>query len=215
MLNIPAIEERTSAHRTVVATPDWRDGLPTIAGSSFVLRELRIDDASALLGVLNAAEVARFISVPQTTVAGMEQFLVWAHSERMAGKYACFAVVPHGMRSAAGLIQLRSMEPGFGVAEWGFALASRHWGNGMFLKAAGKVVDFAVDVLGTHRLESLATVINGRVNGVLRKIGAVQEGILRRSFQRNGTYYDQVLWGIAASDWRLQRMVQEPLRFVS
>jgi len=53
-------------------------------------------------------------------------------------------------------------------------------------------------------------VANGRGNGALRKIGAVQEGLLRRSFQRNGQHHDQVLWGILADDWRLQREAQEP-----
>jgi RimJ/RimL family protein N-acetyltransferase len=70
------------------------------------------------------------------------------------------------------------------------------------------VVDLAVDVLGTSRLEARAAVANGRGNGALRKIGAVQEGVLRRSFLRNGVYHDQVLWGIVAEDWRLQRLAR-------
>ena len=72
------------------------------------------------------------------------------------------------------------------------------------------MVDFAVDTVGVHRLEARAAVANGRGNGALRKIGAVQEGILRRSFLRNGVHHDQVLWGIVADDWRLQRLSQEP-----
>jgi RimJ/RimL family protein N-acetyltransferase len=36
----------------------------------------------------------------------------------------------------------------------------------------------------------------------------VQEGVLRRSFLRNGQYHDQVLWSILAEDWRLQRIGQ-------
>ena len=38
-----------------------------------------------------------------------------------------------------------------------------------------------------------------------------REGVLRKSFLRNGVYHDQVLWGIIAEDWRLQRLVQEPV----
>ena len=72
------------------------------------------------------------------------------------------------------------------------------------------VVDFAVDVINVHRLEARAAVANGRGNGALRKIGAVQEGVLRRSFVRHGVQHDQVLWGIVADDWRLQRLSQDP-----
>ena len=68
------------------------------------------------------------------------------------------------------------------------------------------VVNFAIDTLGVLRLEARAVIANGRGNGALRKIGAVQEGVLRRSFVRNGQHHDQVLWGILADDWRLQRL---------
>ena len=37
---------------------------------------------------------------------------------------------------------------------------------------------------------------NGRANGALRKLGAVQEGVLRRSVRRDGEYFDQVLWSM-------------------
>jgi RimJ/RimL family protein N-acetyltransferase len=33
-------------------------------------------------------------------------------------------------------------------------------------------------------------------------VGAVQEGILRKSFLRNGEYLDQTLWTILDEDWR-------------
>ena len=77
------------------------------------------------------------------------------------------------------------------------------------------VVDFAVDVIGMRRLEARAAVANGRGNGALRKIGAVQEGILRRSFLRNGVHHDQVLWGIVAQDWRLRRLPQQATSVVN
>jgi RimJ/RimL family protein N-acetyltransferase len=199
----------TTATATVTSS-DWRAGLPVIAGSNFTLRELRIDDAPSLLAMLTTEEVARFISPPPTTVEGFERFIAWTHRERLTGSYICFGVVPQGMDKAVGIFQLRSLEPGFGSCEWGFALGSAFWGTGVFAEGARLVLNFAVDVVGTQRLEARAAVANGRGNGALRKIGAVQEGVLRRSFLRNGQYYDQVLWSILAEDWRLQRLDQQP-----
>jgi len=118
--------------------------------------------------------------------------------------------VPEGMTTAVGIFQLRSLDSGFTTAEWGFALGSQFWGTGIFAESARMIVDFAIDVVDVHRLEARAAVANGRGNGALRKIGAVQEGILRRSFFRHGVHHDQVLWGIVAEDWRLQRLSQEP-----
>ena len=56
--------------------------------------------------------------------------------------------------------------------------------SGVFMEGAELIVDFAFDTVGVHRLEARATVRNGRGNGALRKIGAVQEGLLRKSFQK-------------------------------
>jgi ribosomal-protein-alanine N-acetyltransferase len=189
-----------------VTTSDWKAGLPVLTGAGFTLRELRLEDAASLLAMLTTEEVSRFISPPPTTVEGFERFILWAHRERHAGNYACFAVVPAGMDTAIGIFQVRSLEPGFGTAEWGFALGSQYWGTGLFVDGATLVLDFAIDVVGARRLEARAAVANGRGNGALRKLGAVQEGVLRRSFQRHGEFHDQVLWGILAEDWRLQRI---------
>lgn len=196
--------------QATTASSNWKTALPVLAGSSFSLRELRVEDAPSLLALLTTEEVARFISPPPTTVEGFERFIAWAQRERQAGNYACFAIVPHGMMTAIGIFQVRALEPGFGSAEWGFAMGSQFWGSGIFAEGAHLVLDFSFDVIGAQRLEARAAVANGRGNGALRKIGAVQEGLLRRSFLRNGQHHDQVLWGILADDWRLQRVAQRP-----
>jgi len=125
--------------------------------------------------MLTTEEVAGFITAADHGF--FERFIIWAQRERQAGNYACFAIVPQGMSTAIGIFQVRSLEPGFGTAEWGFAMGSRYGGSG---------------------------------NDALRKIGAVQQGWLRRSFLRHGRHLDQVLWGILADDWRLQRASQRP-----
>ena len=196
--------------RATVKTSDWKAGLPVLSGSTFTLRELRAEDAPSLLAMLTTDEVARFISAPPTTVEGFERFVAWAEREREAGNYACFAIVPNGTSVAVGLFQLRSLQSRFLTAEWGFALGSQFWGSGIFVEGARLIVDFAIEVMGTHRLEARASAVNGRGNSALRKIGAVQEGILRNAFHRNGVQHDQVLWGIVADDWRLQRLSLTP-----
>lgn len=186
---------------------DWRERVPVLTGSKVTLRELEIADAPSLLAMLSTEEVSRFISPPPTTVEGFERFITWAQRERAVGRYVCFAVVPHGMNTAIGLFQLRQIEAGFASGEWGFAIGSAFWGTGMFADGARMVVDYAVETIGVHRLEARAAVINGRGNGALRKIGAVQEGTLRRSFIKNGEQLDQVLWSILAEDWRQAKAV--------
>src|SRR5687768_4080869 len=186
-----------SARRTAKAvSAHWQKKLPVLQGDGVTLRELRISDATSLLALLTTEEVTRFISPPPKTVEGFERFIAWAQRERDAGRYVCYAIVPDGYDTAVGLFQVRQLDSSFATAEWGFALAFEFWGSGLFMGGAELVIDFAFDTLGVSRLEARAAVANGRGNSALRKIGAVQEGILRKSFLRGGKYIDQALWSL-------------------
>ncbi|OLC83828.1 MAG: hypothetical protein AUH72_03370 [Acidobacteria bacterium 13_1_40CM_4_65_8] len=195
-----------------VVTTDWRAGLPVLSNKGVTLRELRITDAHSLFAMLTTEEVSRFISPPPSTIEGFERFIAWTIRQRQVGTYACFAVTVAGSDTAIGIFQLRELEPGFQTAEWGFAIGSPYWGTGVFQKGAELVINFAFDTVGVHRLEARAAVRNGRGNGALRKVGAVQEGVLRKSFYRNGEYLDQVLWTIIDEDWAAQAVWQNPVR---
>ena len=188
------------------ATPaDWRDGLPVLHGLGLTLRELTPADAPSLHAHLTTDQARRFISPPPTSVAGFERFIAWTHRERGAGRYACFAVVPDGETAAVGIFQVRLLEGRDGVAEWGFILGAAYWGTGLFLAGAQRVVDFAFEQMGLHRLEARASVPNGRGNGALAKLGAVREAVLRQSFERHGQRLDQMLWGLMRDDWQAAR----------
>ncbi len=178
-----------------------------LRGKGVILRELRVGDAASLLTLLTSDEVTRLISPPPTTIEGFERFILWAQCQREAGRYACFAVVPDGYDTAVGLFQVRQLDHMFGTAEWGFAIGSEFWGSGLFVASAELVIEFSFNILGVHRLEARAAVQNSRGSGALRKLGAVQEGILRKSFLRGGKYLDQALWAIVQEDWYRSKAV--------
>jgi ribosomal-protein-alanine N-acetyltransferase len=79
------------------------------------------------------------------------------------------------------------------------------WGTGIFQEGAKLILELAFETLGVHRLEARAAVRNGRGGRALQKLGAVQEGVLRKAFLRNGQYLDQVLYAIVEDDWRASR----------
>ena len=187
--------------RTITSS-DWRTALPVLEAGAITLRELKLSDAPTLLALLSTEEVARFISPPPTTVEGFERFIVWTHSERAAGRYVCFGIVPEGLEHAVGIIQVRTLGAGFDVAEWGFAVGTPFWGTGVFQASAQAVLAFAFSALGTQRVEARSSVANGRGNGALQKLGATREGVLRKSFLRDGVYHDQVIWSICRDEWR-------------
>src|SRR5476651_2213977 len=142
-----AIAVAMTSTQPVVST-DWKQGLPTLQGQQVVLRELRASDAASLFTLLTTEEVSRFISPPPSTVEGFERFIAWTLRQRTAGTYACFAVTLQGFDTAIGIFQLRETEPGFGTAEWGFAIGSAFWGTGVFQSGAELMLAFAFNTVG-------------------------------------------------------------------
>jgi [ribosomal protein S5]-alanine N-acetyltransferase len=205
----PALVSGRQGNSTGPLTPadDWSRSLPVLSGRLVSLRELAATDAVALHALLNTASVDRLISPPPPNADAYERFIATMRQGRESGACACFGIVPAGAAAAVGLLQVRQLEPSFRTAEWGFALGAPYWGSGMFLEAAHLALDFAFDVIGVERLEARAALINGRGNGALRKLGAVQELVLRRAFRSGGRYLDQALWTILATDWRDAREV--------
>lgn len=99
---------RTMSMTTTTLTPiitaaDWISG-PVLPGTSFTLRELRLEDAPLLLDTLSIEEMAIYIRT--TPAHGCEPFNIWAQGERQAGNMS-FAVVPQGTETAVGVVQVR------------------------------------------------------------------------------------------------------------
>jgi RimJ/RimL family protein N-acetyltransferase len=203
----PSIPSRSATG--IVERADWRQGLPLLRGCQIVLREIRTSDAEALMTILSAEEVSRFIWEPPSSVEVFETFVARSRSQRAAGACACYVVTLKGFDTAIGLFQIREVAPGFSTAEWGFAIGSDFWGTGVFAEAATLVLEFVFETLGSHRLEARSATKNGRGHAALRKVGAVQEGVLRKSLFRNGQYLDQVLYAIVAEEWGASQQGQK------
>ena len=158
--------------------------------------------------MLTTEEVTRFISPPPSTVEGFERFIAWTLQQRAAGAYVCYAVTLEGSDTAVGIFQVRQLNANFDTAEWGFAIGSPFWGTGVFAESAELVLDFAFNTLGVGRLEARVAVPNERGKGALHKMGAVQDGLLKKSLRRNGELLDQALYSILHEDWQVSRTAQ-------
>jgi RimJ/RimL family protein N-acetyltransferase len=177
-----------------------------LEGRRVSLRELEGSDAATLLPLLGAPEVARFLSPPPQSLERFAGFIEATLTERRAGRYAGFAIVPHETGRPVGLVQIRQLDPSFGTAEWGVALGAEWWGRGLFVDTGHLLLDFAFSELGTFRLEARVAARNARGNRAVEKLGAVAEGLLRGSLVvADGSRHDQVLWSWLKEDWRRAR----------
>ena len=185
-----------------VMTPvDWKKALPTLVSRQVALRELSLSDLAPLIELLSLPDATRFGVEDADVDVAARQIIERASRERAAGLSATFAITIASSRAVAGVIYARQLDPAFEAAECDGAILPAHRGGGVFVESARLVGSFLFGSLGTHRIEVRVPLQAGRSNGALKKLGAVQEGVLRRALRRGDRYVDQVLWSMLKEDW--------------
>jgi RimJ/RimL family protein N-acetyltransferase len=165
------------------------------------LRELTPQDVWPLIELISNADASRFGLDEPVGDVDARAFIDRTIRDRRAGLSFTYAVVQNGSRTVVGLVQVRQLEPSFETAECEGTLALSVRGTGIFLEGARLVGSFAFGTVGARRVEVRALLQDGRANGALLKLGAVHEGVLRRSVRRRGEYLDQALWSLLKDDW--------------
>lgn len=190
---------------------DWRAALPTLSSASVTLREPTADDALPLLTALSPEALAEVVSnPPPATHEGFMSLFASCAAQRALGTEACWAIVPRDTGAAIGLIRVRALDHGFTMVEGTAAIAEEFRGTHVFQEAARLVIGCLFRTMQAHRAEFRVDVRNPRANGALRKLGATQEGLLRRARYREGSYSDEVLWAIVSGDCSLPRDTAHP-----
>jgi RimJ/RimL family protein N-acetyltransferase len=181
---------------------NWRAELPALVSRFVSLREPTPRDSGALLALLSVGDAPGFGIDGPVSAYGVHRLIERAVRERAAGVSFTYAITLNGSRTIVGLFQTRQLDPAFETAEWECLIHPSSRGSAAFLDAARLVGSFAFGTVGARRLEARVSLTDGRGNGgALRKLGAVQEGVLRRSVRRAGEYLDQALWSILKEDW--------------
>jgi len=186
---------------TAIGVSTWRNELPSLTGRVVLLREPVSGDLGPLVDLLSLADATPFGLDEPVSELGIQELIEQFAGERATGASFTYVITLAATRTIVGLVQVRQLDPSFEAAEWEWTVAPSSRGSGVFLEAARLVGSFTFGTVGTHRLESRVLLRNGRANGALRKLGAVQEGVLRRSVRRGGEYVDQVLWSLLKEDW--------------
>jgi RimJ/RimL family protein N-acetyltransferase len=188
--------------QTVASSTAWRTELPVLTGRTVTLREPCADDLGPLIDLLSLSDATHFgLDEPISDISA-QQLIDRAVRDRAAGLSFMYAITQSASHAVVGLFQVRQLDPTFEAAEWECTLTPSSRGSGVFLEAARLIGSFAFGTIGTYRMEARVLLRNGRANGALRKLGAVQEGLLRRAVRRNSEYFDQVLWSLLRDDWR-------------
>ncbi|WP_405563240.1 GNAT family N-acetyltransferase [Streptomyces sp. NBC_01180] len=92
-----------------------------------------------------------------------------------------------------------------GCCEVGCWLEPAAVGRGLVTRAAGVLIDWAVDGRGMHRVEWHVDPGNTASINVAKRLGMVCEGVLRQNHPHRGTRHDTEVWSVLAPEWKAHR----------
>lgn len=204
------VTSREAGQRPMPAEPrpaaglagDWRAMLPLLSSHDVTLREPVAGDALSLLTALSDQDLGGLLpELPAPSASGFEAAIEQLRAGRRAGTMRCWAVVTAEAGAPIGLVGLRSLDHSGTTVEGLAVIADEFRGSSAFQVAARLALTCFFRAMGGQRIEFRVDVRNGRANGALRKLGARQEGVLRRARRSGEDFHDQVLWAIVATDW--------------
>ena len=88
----------------------------------------------------------------------------------------------------------------YNKAELAYWLGTRHQGKGIATEAVGRTVRYAFEQLGLHKLFVSHFSVNDASKKLILRLGFRFVGVQREEFQKDGVWYDHVLYELLESD---------------
>ena len=171
---------------------------PLLRTRRLVLRPTRMSDAAALLPLFMDQETMRYWShSPIAHTAEMEGIIARNLPPQNRAE-SSFVLTLDGGR-AFGCINIHNEDEG--MAGLGYITDKAFWGQGYTSEAVQAVIRHAFDTLKLNRLWLEMDPGNAGSARVAAKCGFTPEGVQRKSYLMNGTYFDTANFGLLYEDW--------------
>jgi RimJ/RimL family protein N-acetyltransferase len=186
--------------RSVIPADAFREQ-PTLTGPRVRLEPLGLSVLEDYLAALDDPEVGRLTGSHTTfTRADIE---AWLSTRRDQHDRADWAVVRTADGAFLGEAVLNDLDPHNASVNYRVWLAGPSvFGQGYGTEVTRAVVDYALDVVGLHRVSLTVIDYNPRARRAYEKCGFVSEGILRQSQLWNGEWHDEEVMAVLSTDPR-------------
>jgi UDP-4-amino-4,6-dideoxy-N-acetyl-beta-L-altrosamine N-acetyltransferase len=160
------------------------------------VRDVELSDLDSLRSWRNHADVRSYMLTQHEITA--EEHEAWFKAASKDPSRRLIIVEEGGI--SLGYAQFSGIKPD-AAADWGF-YTRPDAAKGSGTKLGMGALDFAFGKLGLHKVKGQAFSSNAASIALHRKLGFVEEGVLREEFEMNGQWHDLVCFGLLQSDWR-------------
>jgi RimJ/RimL family protein N-acetyltransferase len=168
-----------------------------------LLRPIEPADRRAQREIALDERIWRYFVTRIETDADFDAFFDAALADQQAGRRAVFHIVDKSSGRAAGSMSFGNLSPHDLRLEIGWSwLGTAFQGKGINRWAKYLLLEHAFEKLAAERVEFKTDVLNLQARQALRKIGAVEEGVLR-SFNPmpDGRRRDAIYYSVIRGEW--------------
>lgn len=179
----------------------------TLRTERLLLRPLTVEDVDHIWSHVSDPEISKFMSwQAHTNKEETRQFLVRLQNEQEAGKSITWAIFIEGQ--FCGIISLiaiirKHRALTYNKAELAYWIGCKFQRKGIMIEAGRKVIDFAFNMLGFHRLTVGHFAQNTASEKLIKKWNFRYIGEEREAFKKNGHWYNHKLYELLEKDYRL------------
>ena len=158
------------------------------------LRYFKKSDIDDLVKICNDKEFNQYIPLPYPYYENdAKDWILAMPKRRKAGLEYDFAIIKKDDKKLIGSISLM-INKIYPCAEIGYWIAKPFWGKGYATEATKKIIEFAFENLGLHKVYAKCYRENIASAKVIEKSGLVKVGILTEHALKNGKFHDCILF---------------------
>jgi RimJ/RimL family protein N-acetyltransferase len=179
------------------------DPLVTLRNEHVVLRPVAPDDEDAFAAVAYDPEIWKYFVADAGSREGLRAFVRGAVREREAGTRIPFTIVDAASGRVVGSTSFGSISERDRRIEVGWSWLGRAaQGTALNTQAKYLLMSYAFGALEYERVEFKTDVLNQRARAALRKVGAVEEGVLRsHTLMPGGRRRDTIYYSVLRPEW--------------
>lgn len=173
-----------------------------LKGEKIILRAIKKDDAKYFFKWLNDSEVTKYLGFHLPINEAAEEkwiedinykknltdivFIIELLKENLVIGFCSLGKINYKDRNAECMIVIGEKD---------------YWCRGHGVEVARLLISYAFNQLNLRRIYTGAYSFNKRSIKTLLRIGFKQEGVQREAVFKNGTYHNNILFGILRSEW--------------
>ena len=163
--------------------------MPNLHTERLLLRQILPTDAEAMYDYASKKEVTRYLLwSPHPTKDYTARYIDYLQEKYRSGEFYDWAIVPQECGFMIGTCGFTRFNTSDNSAEIGYVLNPSAWGHGYAAEAVKRVLSFAFQELGLHRVEARYLDGNQASRRTMERVGMTFEGVMRDAMIVKGRY---------------------------